>query len=1256
MRRLGRILLAILGVAILLPILLLVGVWVGLNVRPGQDALAGLAMRFVPGLQIENLHGGLPAAPRIGRVVLSDSQGPYLVVEDIALDLDLLRLASRQLRVANISAGRVIFSRAPVPDPNAPPAPASSEPGPLLPQLPQLPVEVVVERLALPRIEMGEAVVGFPAALSLEAGGRLGEDGAFLGAKGRRLDAPGALDLNLALAPGNRVKINLAYDEAAGGLVASLLGKPEQATKLRVALDGPSSGAELTLSADLGETAQANARGRVSLPAGGGVGLDATGEASLRGFLPAQVADLRFILRTMPAEGGATRLDQLRVETNPAVLEARGLVGSSLDLSFDTEVKDANTLAGLIPEAIGWGGITAHGTIAGTTAAPELGVDATITAPRLPEPAPGLLGPAPTIRLRANREQLHELAVQGQAVTLRAEGAYGETLDLTLNAALAAQDLPNVPVRGKLEARARITGPAADPAVALTAESPALEAYGRTLEAMRLDANLPRATVPAGNLNLTARLQNLPLTAEARAAQEGDRLRIETVRLGLGPARMEGSGDVDLARMRARAELLLEANDLAPLTPVAGMPLAGGLRLSAKLAPQGPDNAQRQGIEADLRANNIRAGGAQVNGAVQASGTDAALDVRADLRAFDAHATLRARLALDQPEKRVELAALNVERQKLGIRLSAPATILLAADGGISTPGLSLQGRPGGTLRLAGRYGPDNADLRATLTSLPLSIVNVFVADPPLSGVLSGDVRLTGPVARPGIEGELRGTGLRTAAPWARGLPEGTFQATARMRGETVETRAEFRVGAALRLNLEARVPSSFSGPVDATLRGTTDIGVLAAPFLLGGANRVQGTLAIDARAGGTVAEPQLSGTARLSGGLFRNLEYGVALRDIQGTVRGDMDRIVIESITARAGPGTLRARGEVQPFAEGQPIEVIVTGQNLEPVSSDLLRGAFDTDMRLSGSIGTGMRLAGSITTRTLTIGVPEGLPGGVADIGPVREIGRGAPRPPAGTATARRAAARQTTAAAPPADAAPLALDITFRAPGQVYLRGRGLDVELGGDVHIGGTISSMEAQGELRLRRGTLTVLDRRLTFERGVLRFQGDIASPEIDLLATTRATSTTINVTVTGTPRAPKIEFTSSPELPQDEVLARLIFNRSADKLSPFQIAQLARVLSGALSGGQEDPVTGFVGRISRSLGLDRLGIGTGADGTPGIEAGGYLGQGIYLNVDPGTSTGSPRVGVEIELTPRLKLESGAGSDSQGAGLTYEFEY
>ena len=80
--------------------------------------------------------------------------------------------------------------------------------------------------------------------------------------------------------------------------------------------------------------------------------------------------------------------------------------------------------------------------------------------------------------------------------------------------------------------------------------------------------------------------------------------------------------------------------------------------------------------------------------------------------------------------------------------------------------------------------------------------------------------------------------------------------------------------------------------------------------------------------------------------------------------------------------------------------------------------------------------------------------------------------------------------------------------------------------------------------------------------------------------------------------------------------------------------------AGATGLIDEDSGGGFLSRIGRSLGLDKLGVGSGSSGALGVEAGGYLGDGIYLNVDPGATTGQPRVGVEVELTPRLKVYQG----------------
>ncbi|MBL3684072.1 hypothetical protein F2981_04335 [Sinorhizobium meliloti] len=64
-------------------------------------------------------------------------------------------------------------------------------------------------------------------------------------------------------------------------------------------------------------------------------------------------------------------------------------------------------------------------------------------------------------------------------------------------------------------------------------------------------------------------------------------------------------------------------------------------------------------------------------------------------------------------------------------------------------------------------------------------------------------------------------------------------------------------------------------------------------------------------------------------------------------------------------------------------------------------------------------------------------------------------------------------------------------------------------------------------------------------------------PTLDLDATSSAGSTDDHVNVAGPANNPTVTFSSSPALPQDEILAQLIFNRSLNNLSAFQIAQLA---------------------------------------------------------------------------------------------------
>src|SRR5690606_37944403 len=120
-----------------------------------------------------------------------------------------------------------------------------------------------------------------------------------------------------------------------------------------------------------------------------------------------------------------------------------------------------------------------------------------------------------------------------------------------------------------------------------------------------------------------------------------------------------------------------------------------------------------------------------------------------------------------------------------------------------------------------------------------------------------------------------------------------------------------------------------------------------------------------------------------------------------------------------------------------------------------------------------------------------------------------------------------------------AQLQLDITLNAPNQIFIRGRGLDAEVGGSVRLTGPVSDIHPVGGFELIRGRLSILGQRITFETGNVTLVGDL-DPQLNFVARTEGDGIVVFVTVTGRASAPDIAFSSNPALPQDEVLSRLI--------------------------------------------------------------------------------------------------------------------
>ena len=220
------------------------------------------------------------------------------------------------------------------------------------------------------------------------------------------------------------------------------------------------------------------------------------------------------------------------------------------------------------------------------------------------------------------------------------------------------------------------------------------------------------------------------------------------------------------------------------------------------------------------------------------------------------------------------------------------------------------------------------------------------------------------------------------------------------------------------------------------------------------------------------------------------------------------------------------------------------------------------------------------------------------------------------------------------------------------QVFVRGRGLDSEWQGRVRVEGTAEQPRATGALDLRRGSFTLLGRRFDLRRGVITFTG--ASPPrplLDIEAVARNSSITAVVRITGEAAAPVIALDSEPPLPQDEILARLLFNRAPSELGPGDAVELAAAIN-TLRGGAD-----LLGGARQALGLDTLGVsGQGmADGR--VSAGRHLNDRVFVEVGKGAAAGTEDVRLEVELLPNLSLSAGANAQAQsGVGLNWRFDY
>jgi translocation and assembly module TamB len=303
---------------------------------------------------------------------------------------------------------------------------------------------------------------------------------------------------------------------------------------------------------------------------------------------------------------------------------------------------------------------------------------------------------------------------------------------------------------------------------------------------------------------------------------------------------------------------------------------------------------------------------------------------------------------------------------------------------------------------------------------------------------------------------------------------------------------------------------------------------------------------------------------------------------------------------------------------------------------------------LNLHGELTGNLAASGEIRVAKANINIPDSLPQSVA----VLNVRRAGEKP-----------------VAPSAPGLSVGLALNIDAPEQVFVRGHGLDAEMGGKLKIGGTAATPTIDGGFDLRRGTFSLAGQTLKFTSGKVAFGGASLAgkldPTLDFIAQSTSGALTATLTVTGYADAPKLQLSSTPELPPDEILGQLLFGQSTQQLSPFQLAGVAQAAASFGGVGGSDPLASVRG----GLGLDRLSVSAGSgSGGATVEAGKYVANGVYVGAKQGSSGGS-QAQVQIDLTKHFKVQTTLGTGGTPAtgitpendpgssiGLTYGFEY
>ncbi len=631
-------------------------------------------------------------------------------------------------------------------------------------------------------------------------------------------------------------------------------------------------------------------------------------------------------------------------------------------------------------------------------------------------------------------------------------------------------------------------------------------------------------------------------------------------------------------------------------------------------------------------------------------------------------------IALDASakEKTVSVNTLKVRvpARNCGLHLQKPAVIRFADKGilPVTVPQCSLRLEPSGQIQTAFAYDPkklqgslnieklDTGAWQKVVTSLPKAVINARAS---LAGNLNnpaGSLALT--IKDLSVPGQKDLTVSSSLSTKAQSSAEGCRIQTSLKIDEATKRAlgiSRFSCDSSLLIprtgeNLD------FAGLQKAPIKAALDYkGSLSPVWKLAkqSGRRLDGDLSLQASVKGTASSPDATAVLKLAKGSFADMELGAEVRDISLTARAqckdkpesakvDLDLSLNDG---RKEKGLVTVQGTLSPYTMTIP-GITAAVRDFSPLRRRDIKATLSGNINVSGKMAS-PSVSGHIAVSKGSILIEElTLPASsftTLDLveGPKENV--------------LRLRANKNKQAASRKASLPGSLSLNIDVS-RLFVEGYGLDTEWKANLKASGPLDAVGLSGDVEAVRGKLSLLSRTFTMDEGRVSFAGG-TEPFLNLKMSTSANAVDASVLLEGSlARINKLKprFESTPSMPEDDILAYLLFGKPASELSQFEMLQLAQNVAVLAAFGTG---SGTRSAIKNVTGLDVVNISQDKNGNASFEMGKYLFDNVYAGVQKNSDSGSETSAiVRWELNKNSNAEITTGGSETNVGVKWKMDY